>query len=189
MDDRFGEDDEEHADGAEKNHVVKAGAPDGSFRPFRLLGSEVLADESGRGVAEAPARHKDENEDADGDGVAGKGSGAEDADDAHEADPTGMRDGELQDARERHAQEAKQDAEIEMDLAAEDADALGAAEETPSLGKGPQPKMRQGSRTRLMMLETQSKRMAMAASPAPRKMALLRKRSMMAPLPPRAMRA
>src|SRR6266849_4951572 len=60
-----------------------------------------------------------------------------------------------------------------------------AAPVTPSLGKGPQPKMRQGSRTRLMMLETQSKRMATAASPAPRKIALLRKRSMMAPLPPR----
>jgi len=40
-----------------------------------------------------------------------------------------------------------------------------------------------------MMLETQSKRMAMAASPAPRKMALLRKSIMIAALPPRAMRA
>ena len=64
-----------------------------------------------------------------------------------------------------------------------------AAPVTPSLGNGPQPKIRQGSRTRLMMLETQSRRMAMAASPAPRKMALLRKSIMIAPLPPRAMRA
>src|SRR5712692_11828415 len=133
MDDRFGEDDEEETDDPEKNHIVKAGAPDGSFRAFRLLGSEVLADESGRGVAVAPARHKDENEDADGDRVAGKGGGAEDADDAHEADPTGMRDGELQDAGERNAQQAEQDTEVEMDLVAEDADALRAAEKAIEL--------------------------------------------------------
>src|SRR6266571_8875443 len=75
-DDRFGEDDEEHADGAEKNHVVKAGAPDGSFRALGLLGAEVLADEGGGGVAEAPTRHQHEDQDADGDGVAGEGSGA-----------------------------------------------------------------------------------------------------------------
>jgi hypothetical protein len=40
-----------------------------------------------------------------------------------------------------------------------------------------------------MMFETHSKRMAMAASPAPRKMALFRNNIMMAPLPPSAMRA
>src|SRR5882762_9052186 len=56
--DRFGEDDEEEADDAEKDHVVKAGAPDGSFRAFGLLSAEVLADESGGGVAEAPTRHQ-----------------------------------------------------------------------------------------------------------------------------------
>jgi hypothetical protein len=55
--------------------------------------------------------------------------------------------------------------------------------------KRPEPKMRQGSRMRLMMFETQSRRMAMAASPAPRKMALLRNSMMMAPQPPSAMRA
>src|SRR5256712_2451481 len=127
--DRFGENDEEETDDAEKDHVVKAGAPDGSFRALGLLGAEVLADESGGGVAEAPTRHQDEDQDADGDGVAGEGSGAEDADDAHEADPTRMGNGELQDTGERDAQEAKQDAEVEMDLAAQDADALGAAEQ------------------------------------------------------------
>ena len=50
-----------------------------------------------------------------------------------------------------------------------------AAPVTPVVEMGPRPKMKQGSRIKLRMLDTQSKRMAMAASPAPRKMALLRK--------------
>ena len=40
-----------------------------------------------------------------------------------------------------------------------------------------------------MMFDTQNRRMAMAASPAPRKMALLRNSMTMAPQPPSAMRA
>jgi len=36
----LGEKDEENADGAEKSHVPKAGAPDGSFGAFGLLGAE-----------------------------------------------------------------------------------------------------------------------------------------------------
>src|SRR6266446_246998 len=129
----LGEKDEENADGAEKSHVPKAGAPDGSFGAFGLLGAEVLADKRGGGVAESPARQDDENEDADGDGVAGQRSGAEDADDAHEADPTGVRDEELQDASERDTQEAKQDAKVDANLAAKDADAFGAAEQAIEL--------------------------------------------------------
>jgi len=42
--DGLGEDDEEEADEAEKDHVVKAGAPDGSFGALGLLGAEILAD-------------------------------------------------------------------------------------------------------------------------------------------------
>src|SRR6266567_768669 len=49
-----------------------------------------------------------------------------------------------------------------------------AAPVTPRRGKGPKPKIRQGSSTRLMTFDTQSNRMAMAASPAPRKIALFR---------------
>src|SRR6266853_943580 len=130
---RFGEDHEEQADDAEKDHVVKASAPDGSFRTLGLLGAEVLANEGGGGVAETPARHEDEDKNADGDGVAGERGGAEDADDAHEADPTGMRDEELQNASERHAQETKQDGEVEMNLAAEDTDAFCSAEQAIEL--------------------------------------------------------
>src|SRR5260370_31535362 len=133
MDDRFGEDDEEEANDAEKNHVVETGAPDGSFRALGLLGAEVLADEGSGGVAEAPARHEDEDEDTDSDRVARKGSGAKDADDAHEADPTGVGDEELQDASERDAQEAKQDAKVDANLATKDADAFGAAEQAIEL--------------------------------------------------------
>src|SRR5206468_5381280 len=40
-DDRFGDDDDETADDSEENHVVEAGAPDGSFRALRLFGAEV----------------------------------------------------------------------------------------------------------------------------------------------------
>ena len=42
---------------------------------------------------------------------------------------------------------------------------------------------------RLMMFDTHNRRMAIAASPAPRKMALLRNSRMMAPQPHRAIRA
>ena len=63
-----------------------------------------------------------------------------------------------------------------------------AAPVTPIRGKGPQPKIRQGSSTRLMMFDTQSRRIAMAASPAPRKMALFRKSRSTAQLPPRQIR-
>src|SRR5260370_785624 len=133
MDDRFGEDHEEETDDTEKDHVVKAGAPNGSFRTLGLLSAKVLADECGSGVAETPARHEDEDKNADGNGVAGEGGGAEDADDAHEADPTSVRDHELQYASERDTQQAKQDSEVEMNLAAQDADALRAAEEAIEL--------------------------------------------------------
>src|SRR5213078_3150843 len=88
--DRFGESDEEDADDAEKNHVIEAGAPDGFFRAFGLFCAEILADERGGSVAQAPRRKNDEDQDADGDGVAGECGRAEDADDANEADPTGV---------------------------------------------------------------------------------------------------
>ena len=75
---------------AEEDHVVEAGAPDSCFGAFGLLGAEILADQSGGGIAESPGRKDDENHDADGDGVAGHRGGAEDADDADEADPAGL---------------------------------------------------------------------------------------------------
>ena len=57
-------------------------------------------------------------------------------------------------------------------------------------GKRPlSPKIRHGSSIRLMMFDTHSSRMAMAASPAPRKIALLRNSMTIAPQPPSAMRA
>src|SRR5438876_3755793 len=131
--DRLGKDDEKDADDAEENHVIEAGAPYGSFRALRLLGAQVLANERCGGVAKAPTRHQHKDEYANRDGVAGERCRAEDADDADEADPTGVRDGKLQDAGQRDAQEAEQDAEVDMKLAAENADALRAAEETIEL--------------------------------------------------------
>src|ERR1700722_3972905 len=67
--------------------------------------------------------------------------------------------------------------------------AAPAAPVTPIRGNGPQPKIRHGSSTRLMMFDTQSSRIAIAASPAPRKIALFKKSSMIAPPPPTAIRA
>src|SRR6267154_4471251 len=131
--DGLGKDDEEDADDAEENHVVKAGAPDGSFRALGLLGAEILADEGGGSVAEAPARHKHEDEYANGDGVAGERRRAEDTDDTDKADPTGVGDGELQDAGERNAQQAEQDTEVDAKLVAQDANALRATEEAVEL--------------------------------------------------------
>src|SRR5438445_11275695 len=49
-----------------------------------------------------------------------------------------------------------------------------AAPITPSLGNGPRPKMKHGPSKMLMVFASQRTRIAMAASPAPRKMALMR---------------
>ncbi len=59
-----------------------------------------------------------------------------------------------------------------------------AAPVTPRRGKGPSPKMKHGSRKRLKMLASQSDRIAIDASPEPRKIALIRNRSRMTPLAP-----
>ncbi len=60
-----------------------------------------------------------------------------------------------------------------------------AAPVTPSRGKGPIPKIRHGSRQMLQMFAIQSTRIAIAASPAPRKTALTRKSNTMTPFMPR----
>ena len=57
-----------------------------------------------------------------------------------------------------------------------------AAPVTPRRGKGPNPKIRHGSRTRLTAFAIHSTRMAMAASPAPRNTALTRKSVSTTPL-------
>src|SRR5437016_641119 len=131
--DRLGKDDEKDADDAEKEHVVKAGAPDGSFRALGLLGAQVLANKGSGRVAEAPARHQHEDKYANGDGVSRKRRRAEDTDDTDKADPTGMGDRKLQDAGERDAQEAEQDAEVDAKLVSQDANALRATEEAIEL--------------------------------------------------------
>ena len=59
-----------------------------------------------------------------------------------------------------------------------------AAPVTPSSGNGPSPKMRQGSSTTLTVLASHSERIAIVASPAPRKTALIRNSSMIEALPP-----
>jgi len=56
---------------------------------------------------------------------------------------------------------------------------------TPTSGNGPKPKIRQGSRTRLIRLPSHNARMAIAALPAPRKIALIRNNSMITRLAPK----
>ena len=59
-----------------------------------------------------------------------------------------------------------------------------AAPVIPISGNGPRPKIRQGSSTMLTPLASQSDRIAIEASPAPRKIALIRNSSRMVALPP-----
>jgi hypothetical protein len=58
-----------------------------------------------------------------------------------------------------------------------------AAPVTPIAGTGPHPKINSGSRTMLMAFEIQSIRIAIAGSPAPRKIALTRNNSVTVALP------
>jgi len=64
-----------------------------------------------------------------------------------------------------------------------------AAPVTPSRGNGLTPKIRQGPSTILMPLASHSTRIAIAASPAPRKMALIRNSSRITAFPPSITRA
>ena len=64
-----------------------------------------------------------------------------------------------------------------------------AAPLTPSLGKGPSPKIRQGPSVMLMLFANQSTRIAIAASPAPRKIELMRNSRSTVPLMPSMTRA
>ena len=64
-----------------------------------------------------------------------------------------------------------------------------AAPVTPIRGTGPMPKTKIGPRTMLMPLASQSVRMVIAASPAPRKAALIRNSSTMVMQPPSMTRA
>src|SRR5256885_478472 len=59
-----------------------------------------------------------------------------------------------------------------------------AAPATPRRGNGPQPNTRKGPSTMLMPFASQSVRIAMVASPAPRKLALIRNSRMTVTLPP-----
>ncbi len=59
-----------------------------------------------------------------------------------------------------------------------------AAPVTPSRGKGPRPKIRQGPSRMLIAFASQRTRIAIAASPAPRKIALIRNKSSTVALPP-----
>jgi hypothetical protein len=59
-----------------------------------------------------------------------------------------------------------------------------AAPSTPIAGMGPQPKIRIGSSTMFSALATHSTRIAAAASPAPRKIALMTNSSRITTLPP-----
>ena len=61
-----------------------------------------------------------------------------------------------------------------------------AAPSRPKAGIGPKPKIRIGSSTMLMPLATHSTRIAAAASPAPRKIALMVNSSMITALLPSA---
>ena len=58
-----------------------------------------------------------------------------------------------------------------------------AAPVTPISGNGPMPKINNGHTTMLMAFEIHSIRMAIAGSPAPRKIALLRNNSVTVALP------
>ena len=62
-----------------------------------------------------------------------------------------------------------------------------AAPATPSFGKGPRPKIRHGSRIRLIRFDTHKTRMATEASPEPRKIPLFRNSSITETLPPSMM--
>ena len=81
----------------------------GFFGAFWMSRAQILAYERRSGVAQTPGRQDDENHNADRNRVSGECRRAEDADDAHQANPTGVGDGELQNAGERNADQPPED--------------------------------------------------------------------------------
>src|SRR6201998_2221 len=63
---------------------------------FRLLRAKILSNQRSRGVAEPPRRQDHKNHDANGNRVSGQRSRAKKTTDAHQPDPAGMRNCELQ---------------------------------------------------------------------------------------------
>src|SRR5580693_5787679 len=59
--DGFGEEDEDHADDAKEEHVVKTGAPNGFFGALGLLCAKILTDQSCGRIAESPGRQNDKD--------------------------------------------------------------------------------------------------------------------------------
>src|SRR5579885_1245305 len=125
--DRRRKQEKEDADAAEEKHVVKASAPDGFFGAVRPLGAEILADQRRRGIAEAPGGQHNENKNPYGDRVPGECRRTEDADDADQANPTCVCDGELQDAGQRDTQQPQEYAKVQADLAPQNTNAFSPA--------------------------------------------------------------
>ena len=103
------------------------------MRALGLLRTKILPNECGGGVAQTPTRQEDENKYADGNGIAGQSIRAENANDAYEADPAGVRDEELQNASQRNAQQAQENSQVDAELTAQNADALRTAEQAVEL--------------------------------------------------------
>ena len=98
--------DEQNADRSQKDHVPKACPPNRASRAIGMPCPQVLADQRGGRVAEAPRRQNGEDYDANADGVTCQGRTAEQADNAYEPDPTGLPDQELQNPGERNPNQA-----------------------------------------------------------------------------------
>ena len=78
--------------------------------------AQVLSHQSRRRVAQSPGRQDYENHDANGNRVSGERSRSEQAHDADQTDPAGMRNSKLQDSSDRHLQQAPQDRPLHANL-------------------------------------------------------------------------
>ena len=190
-----------------EHHVVPADAPHRSFGALGLLGAEVLPDQRRRGVGHAPGRHQREHHDADRDRRAGDRFAADAGQDPHQEDPRRHRHDHLADAAQRSAHDVPHDRAVPAPAAKpttrmclpprnrihsciQHARCRGRCRwpsprlRCPSPETGRSRRSASGHSTMLRPLASHSTRIAMAASPAPRKIALMTNSSMITALPP-----
>jgi len=101
----------EDADQSEEEPCCKSQYAKPTLRRARVLGAEILADERAAALLR-PHDGKITKMRMRMAMYSRERSGAEDADDANEADPTGVRDGELHDASQRDTQQAEENRKL-----------------------------------------------------------------------------
>ncbi len=140
--------DKEHPNRSEEKHVVEACPPHRQRCAIRPLGAQVLPHQRCRRIAQSPRRQNEEDHDANRDRVRGNCRCAKQGNNPHQPDPAHMRDSELQNRRQRHAQQPRHHPQVETQMPCQHMDALRALQQSIELVEHADAAARQRSQRR-----------------------------------------